>query len=105
MTGNGDIAFGKVFLASQRFRKDRRQQIIGTHALDRRRNLLSVAKTEQSQSAARIPTPACCEERRNKHSLLQDGAQGIGVKKMKDVGKRKAVLLAEIGRASCRERV
>ena len=45
--GNGDVAFREVFLASERFWKNRGQQVISAHALDGRRNFLAIAKTKQ----------------------------------------------------------
>src|SRR6266852_5349584 len=94
MIGDGDVA-RNVFLASKSFRKNGGQQIIGAHTLDLRRNFFSTAKTKQGQRAPGIPAPARGEERRSQHGLLQNGPDGIGMEKMKDVGEREAVLFAQ----------
>src|SRR5215471_19211780 len=54
-----------------------------------------VAKAQQGQRAAGVPTPTRGEKRRCKNGLLEDASQGIGVEKMKDVGERETVLLAQ----------
>src|SRR6266403_2847196 len=94
MIGDGDVT-RNVFLASKRFWKNGGQQIVGTHALDLRRNFFPTAKAKQGQRAPSIPAPARGEEWRSQHGLLQNGADGIGMEKMEDGGEREAMLFAE----------
>src|SRR5258708_35808437 len=94
MIGDGDV-IRNVFLASKRFRKNGGQQIVGTHALDLRRNFFPTAKAKQGQRAPSSPAAARGEEWRSQHGLLQNGAHGIGMEKMEDVGKQGAMLVAE----------
>jgi len=61
MIGNLNVA-DDVFLAGSYVRENRCQQIIGTHALNLRRNLLAALKSQQRQSAVRVPTPARAED-------------------------------------------
>ena len=95
MLRNRNVAFRKVFLASEGLGKNGGQQVVGAHALDRRRNFFAIAKTKQRQRAAGVPAPARSEKRRSQHGLLQNGAKGIGMEKVKHIGERKTVLLAE----------
>src|SRR5260370_27890596 len=94
MIGDGDVT-RNVFLASKRFWKNGGQQIVGTHALDLRRNFFPTAKAKQGQRAPNIPAPARGEERRSQHGLLQSRAYGIGMEKMADVSEREAMLFSE----------
>src|SRR5260370_37533159 len=94
MIGDGAVN-RNVLLASKSFWKNGGQQIVGTHALDLRRNFFSTAKAKQGQRAPSIPAPARGEERRSQHGLLQYGADGIGMEKMEDVGEREAMLFPE----------
>src|SRR5260370_19340927 len=94
MIGDGAVN-RNVLLASKSFRKNGGQQIVGTHALDLRRNFFSTAKAKQGQRAPSIPTPARGEERRSQHGLLQNGADGIGMEKIAEVGERESSLFAD----------
>ena len=47
-----------VFLARGYIGKDRRQQIVRTHALNLWRNFLAALKAQQSQRAIGVPAPA-----------------------------------------------
>src|SRR5438067_13651980 len=61
MVGNLNVAHD-VFLAGSYVRENRCQQIIRTHALNLRRNLLAALKAQQRESAVRVPTPARAED-------------------------------------------
>ncbi len=94
MVGNLDVAFD-IFLARRHIGKHRRQQIVGAHALNLRRDLLAVPKAQQRQRARRVPAPARFEDRRRQRRLLQNRLHGFGMQEMKDIGQRKAVLLGQ----------
>src|SRR5580693_5574606 len=84
-----------IFEASRRIRKNRRQQIIGAHALNLRWNFLSVLKAQQRQSPVRIPTPSRGKDRRIQRRLLQNRLHRRGLQKIKNVSQWKAVLLSQ----------
>src|SRR5258706_12457288 len=94
MIGDGDVT-RNVFLASKRFWKNGGQQIVGTHALDLRRDFFPTAKTKQGQRAPSIPAPARGEERGSQHGLVQNGAEGIGVGEREEVEEGGGRLFAE----------
>ena len=94
MIGNLDIALD-IFLAGERFGKNAREQIVGTHALNLRRNFFAALKTQQRERAAGGPAPAHAEKRRGQHGLLEHGLDRLRGEKMENVGERKAVLFAE----------
>src|ERR1700683_274558 len=89
-----DLA-GNVFLARQRLRKNRREEIIGPHPLNRRRHFLATHKTQQRERAPREPSPARGEDRGRQYSLLQNFLESFGLEEPEDIAKRKAVQLAE----------
>src|SRR5271169_1063917 len=84
-----------VFLAGQRLRKYSGEQIVRTHALNRRWNFLPAHETEQRERAAGNPAPARGEDRRGQHCLFEQLFDARGLQEMKNVGERKAVLVAE----------
>ena len=94
MVGNLNVAHD-VFLAGSYVRENRCQQIIRTHALNLRRNLLAALKAQQRQRAVRIPTPTRAEDWRRERRLLEHRLHSLGSEKMKHIGERKAVLLGE----------
>ena len=57
--------------------KHRRQQILGVHARDLRRNLLAAAKARQRERDAGVPAPAHLEHRRRAQRLHQHLANRI----------------------------
>ena len=59
---------GRVVLAGHLGGEDRREQIVGAHALEERRHLLASLVPQDGQRARRVPPPARAEHRR-----LQDG--------------------------------
>ena len=93
--GNVDIARHEIFGACLLLWEYGRQQIIGAHTLNIRWNFLAAAEAKQGQRPPRIPAPPCREQRRCEHSLLKNRANGIRMKKMKNVCKRKTMLLAQ----------
>ncbi len=94
MVRNLNVALD-IFLASGNIGEHRGQQIIGPHALDLRRNLLTALKAQQRQRAVGVPAPARAENRRSQGGLLQDRLHGFGVEEMKNIGQREAVLLGQ----------
>ena len=60
-----------VVLTGRRLRKHGRQQIVGFHALDRRRIAAAVAEPQHHQRAIEIPPPAGLEHRRIENRVLQ----------------------------------
>ena len=94
MIGNFDVA-RNIFLAGQGLRENGCEQIVGTHALNRRRNFFPAHEAQQGERAAGNPAPARGEDRRSQHGLLEQRFDAGGLEEMKDVGERKAVLLAE----------
>ena len=60
-----------------------------------KRNLLSVAKPRQGQGSCRVPAPASAEDRRSERGLLKNAPNGFRSQKVKDIGERKTVLLAQ----------
>src|ERR1700735_3858394 len=68
-----------IFLASECLGKDSRQQIIGTHALNLRRNFFSAHKTQQRKGAPGDPAPSGGEKRRGQYSLFQQGFDSGGL--------------------------
>ena len=69
MVRNFDIAGRRVILASRLRREHRRQQIIGTHPLQRRRHFLAPGMPQNRQSPGSVPPPASAEYRRLQHRL------------------------------------
>ena len=95
MIGNCDVA-DDIFLAGERLRKNRGQQIVGAHALNLRRNFFAALEAQQAPARARRPSASArVKQRRGEHGLLQHFLHGVGVQEMKHVGERKAVLLAQ----------
>jgi len=84
-----------IFLASLRVRKNRSQQVVGPHSLDRRRDLLPSLKAQQSQGPPGIPSPTRGKHRRIQHRLRQDFSHRIRMQKVKYISQRKAVLLGQ----------
>ena len=72
-----------VLKAGRRLRKHGRQQIVGAHALNLRRNFLAILKAQQRQRPIRVPAPARPEDGRIQRRLLQDRLQRIGLQEMK----------------------
>ena len=55
---------GEVLLAADELREDRRHQVVGLHALDRRRDVLALALAEDGERAGGVPAPAGAPHRR-----------------------------------------
>ena len=84
-----------VFLARSHVGKHRRQQIVGAHALNLRRNFLAALKAQKRQRAIGVPAPARAKNGRSERRLLQHGLNGFRVEEMKNVSQGKAVLLRQ----------
>ncbi len=84
-----------IFLARSRVGKNGSQQIIGPHALNLRRNLLSILKAQQRQRPVRIPAPARGEDRRIQSRLFENRLHRLSPQKVEDVRQREAVLLGQ----------
>src|SRR5580692_3767787 len=92
----GDLNVSRnIFLARSDVREHRGQQIVRAHALNLRWNFLATLKTQQRESAIRIPAPAGAEYRRSQSGLLEDRLNRLRIQKMKNVGQRKTVLLGQ----------
>ena len=82
-----------ILEARGRVGKNRSQQIVGPHALNLRRNFLSVLKSQQRQRPVRIPSPARGEDRRIERGLLQNRLHRRRLQEIENVRQREAVLL------------
>ena len=72
----GDLdGAGLVLLAADELREDGGHEVVGAHALDRRRDLLALALAEDGERAGGVPAPAGAEHRRDEQRLL-DGLLG-----------------------------
>ena len=71
--------------------EDRRQQVLGLHALQLRRDLLAAAEARQRERGGRVPAPARAEHRRVEQRLDQHVARAVGVQVARDVDQREAV--------------
>ena len=83
-----DVARRSVVLAGDLGREHRGQQVVGAHALQRRRHLLAPREPQQRQRSRRIPAPANPKQRRLKHGL---GQRFLGLARLDvsvDVGER-----------------
>ncbi len=60
-----------------------------------RRNLLATLKTQESEGAASVPSPARTEDWRIQHSLLQNGLHGFRLQEMENVAEWKTMLLGQ----------
>src|SRR5713101_1176003 len=89
-----DVAFD-VLLAGRDIREHRGQQIVGTHALDLRRNFLAALKTQQCEGTCCIPAPAGLKNGSGERRLLQNRRHGFRVQEMKNIGQRETVLLGQ----------
>ena len=94
MIGKYNLALD-IFLAGQRFGKYSSQQILRAHALDGRGHFFTAHEAEQGQRAPGCPAPARGKNRRGQHGLLQQRTYRGGMKKIKNIGQRKTVLVAE----------
>ena len=94
MIGNLAIA-GDVLEARGRVGKHRRHQIVGHHALQRRRDLLAVPVARHGQRDRRVPAPARLKHRRVEKRLHQHVARRRRVQIAEDVGERERVLRSE----------
>ena len=94
MIRNGNFAL-YVLLASECLRKHSGQEIVGTHALNLRRNFFPAHETKQCKGAAGNPAPASGEDRRRQHSLFKQRFDGGGLQKVKHIGEWKTVLVAQ----------
>src|SRR4029077_11980649 len=81
--------------ASSGIWKNRRQQIVGAHSLNGRRNFRASLESQKDQCARCVPSPTCGKERRIQNRLLQYLPDRGGMKKAKYVGKRKAMLFRQ----------
>ncbi len=95
MVRNLNIALD-VLEASRHVGEDRGQKIVGSHALDLRRNLLASLEAQQGERAVGVPAPARLKDgRAGEHRLCKHVSHGLRLEEVKDVGERKAVLLGE----------
>src|SRR5208282_2098009 len=94
VVGNLDVPFD-VLEARRDIGKNGSQQIVRTHALNLRWNLLAALKTQQSQRARCIPAPARSKNWRSERRLLEDRGHGLRSQKVKNIGQRKTVLLGQ----------
>ena len=82
----GNLALSRqIFGAGDLIGKDRRDQILGLHAQELRRNLLAVAKPRQRQRHAGRPAPARGEHRRGEQSLHQQRPHAGGIQIARDL--------------------
>ena len=81
--GRGSGCRLRCFPGTRPHRENGREQIVGAHALNLRRNLLAALKAQQGQSAVRVPAPARGEDRRCQHGLLEDRLTVSGCRKWK----------------------
>ena len=91
MVGRLDGA-GPVLLALRLRRKDLRQQVVGAHAQDIERHLLSSARAQDRQRSGRVPAPAHAPHRRPQRCLRQHFVDAARGKEIEDGLERKAVL-------------
>src|SRR5260370_5222503 len=94
MIGNLNITLD-VFETRGRLGKDARHQIVGTRALNLRRDALSLGKAKQLQTSSHRPAPARLEYRRSKRGLLQQLLRRNLGQELKDIRQGEAVLLSE----------
>src|SRR6266480_2349369 len=94
MIGNLDVA-GNVFLTGGNVGEDRRQQIVGAHTLNLRRNFLAALKSQEGEGAICIPAPPRSKDWRSAGRLYQDVLHSFGTQEMKNICQRKAVLLGQ----------
>ena len=62
---------GRVLLAADELREDRGHQVVGLHALDRRRVLATAPEAQDDERAVEVPAPAGREHRREDRRLAQ----------------------------------
>src|ERR1700722_2686341 len=92
----GNLAFAlNVFEARGGIGENRGQQIVGTHALDLRRNFLASLKAQQRKCAASIPAPARAKNRRVQSRLLENRLHRFRLQEMKNIAQRETVLLSQ----------
>ncbi len=84
-----------VLKARGRVGKHGSQQIIGAHALNLRRDFLSVLKTQQREGPIGIPAPAGGEDRRIQRRLFQNRLHRRRLQEVENIPQRKAVLLGQ----------
>ena len=94
MVGQLAIA-GNVFEARGRVGKHRRQQIVGEHALERRRHLAPAAEPRDGERNGRVPAPPRLEHRRVEQRLHEHVLDRRRVQVAEHVGERKRVLRPE----------
>ena len=84
-----------VFLASRLGREDRREQVLGAHALEVGRHSLTVSRPLELQRPGHVPAPACREEGRRQKCLHQHVPSEARGHQLEHLLQRKAVLGAE----------
>src|SRR5580698_5183849 len=84
-----------VLEARSRVRKNRGQQIVGTHPLNLRRHFLSILKAQQRQRPVRVPPPARGKDRRIQRRLFQNRLHGRRLQEIEHIRQWKAVLLRQ----------
>ena len=84
-----------VVLARGGLREHRRHEVVGFHALDRRRVLAAAAEPEHEQRAVEVPPPARDEHRRVEDGLDQRLLDRAAVDVARDLVEREAVVRAE----------
>ena len=94
MIGNLPVA-GNVLEARGGVRKDRRHQIVGEHALQRRRDLLAAAAPRHGERDGRIPAPARLKDGRVEERLYEHVARGRRMEIPEDVREGERVLRPE----------
>ena len=86
---------GDVLEARGGVGEDRRHQVVGEHALQRRREPASAARARHGQRDGRVPAPPGLEDRRVEKRLDQHVARRLRVEVPEDVRERERVLRTE----------
>ena len=95
VVGQLDRTAGLVLLALRQAGEDRGHQIVGLHALDRRRVAPPAAEAQHGERATEVPAPARGEHRREQHRLRERLAQLVRAQERRGHLEREAVLRAE----------
>ena len=72
-----------------------RNEVLGFHALQRRRHLPAASEPQHRQRTRRVPAPARSEYRRVEHRLHQQVLRGRGLQVLENVFERETVLWPE----------
>src|SRR5579883_186649 len=94
MIGNARFA-DKVFGARDLIGKDGGKQVVGAHALERRRNFFAAGEPRDGEGPGSVPFPAGAEHRGIEQGLREDVLDGLGTQELEDRFEGERVLITE----------